>query len=389
MNFEYNEEQRQLADALARVMAKDYSFEARTAIVASATGCSEGVWHTLAELGVLALPFAEEHGGFGGGAVDLMPVMEALGEALVVEPYLSTVGLAAQCIVRSGNPAQQAANLPLVASGEIKLAFAHHERTMRYRPASVALRAVRGNAGWRLDGEKCMVLHGSLADRLVVSARSAGAAGERDGISLFLVDVNAAGVTFRSYRTIDEMPAADVMFDNVVVDDGAVLGEVGGALPVIEAVLDFATALLCAEAVGAMAYANAQTLEYLKTRRQYRTTIGSFQALQHRMVEMMIAHEQAKSMACVACVKVDSEQDPAERSRIVSAAKIRVAQACQLIGKESVQLHGGIGMTDELKLSHTFRRLMAIARQFGDMDYHLARFAQFDRVPAPEPLRAA
>lgn len=380
MNFEYNDEQRQLADALARFMARDYRFEARSAIVASATGCSDSVWDTLAELGVLALPIAEEHGGFGGGAVDLMPVMEAIGEALVVEPYLSTLGTAAQCIARSGSAAQQAAVLPMVAAGDMKLAFAHQERAMRYRPQSVALRATRSNAGWVLNGEKCMVLHGPLAHRLVVSARTAGVAGEQAGISLFLMDAAAPGVTYKSYRTIDEMPAADVLFDKVLLSDDAVLGEPGSALPVIDEVLDFATALVCAEAVGAIAYANAQTLEYLKTRRQYRTTIGSFQALQHRMVEMMIAHEQAKSMACLACVKVDSEHDPVQRSRIVSAAKIRVAQACELVGKESVQLHGGIGMTDELKLSHTFRRLMVIARQFGDRDHHLARFAMTDRV---------
>jgi alkylation response protein AidB-like acyl-CoA dehydrogenase len=380
MNFDYNDEQRQFADALGRFVAKDYGFEARKAIVASASGASDSVWKTLAELGVLALPLAGEHGGFDGGAVDLMPVMEAFGDALLVEPYLSTVGLAAQCIARSGSVSQQAAILPLVASGDMKLAFAHAERAARYRPQSVAMRAVGSATGWILDGEKCMVLHGPLADRVVVSARTAGVAGERDGISLFLVDPAAPGVTVKPYRTVDGMPAADMLFSQLALGDDALLGVAGGALPVIEEVFDFATALVCAEAVGAIAYANAQTLEYLKTRRQYRTTIGSFQALQHRMVEMMISHEQAKSMACLVCVKVDTETDPAARSRIVSAAKIRIAQACRLVAGESVQMHGGIGMTDELKLSHTFRRLLVIARQFGDMDYHLARFAQLDRT---------
>ena len=383
MNFEYNDEQKQLADAISRFVAKEYGFDARTQIVASESGSSESVWQTFAELGVLALPFAEEYGGFGGGAVDLMPVMEAIGEGLVVEPYLSTVGLAAQFLARAGSDAQKTAILPGVAEGTIKLAFAHIERQSRHRPENIALRATRNSDGWTLDGEKSMVIHGSLADQLVVSARSAGAAGDQNGISLFMVDAKAPGVTIKRFRTVDEMAAADIVFSGVNVADDALIGAADEALPVIEDVLDFATALLCAEAVGVIAWANAQTLEYLKTRRQYGATIGSFQALQHRMVEMMVAHEQAKSMACLACVKVDSERDARERRRIVSAAKIRVGQACRLVGQESVQMHGGIGMTDEMKLSHAFRRLMVIERQFGDIDYHLGRFAQMDQQPVP------
>lgn len=382
MNFEYSDEQKQFADALARFVARDYGFEARKKIVASGSGCSDSVWQTLAELGVLALPFAEEYGGFGAGAVDMMPVMEAFGGALLVEPYLSTAGLAAQFIVRGGSDAQRAAILPAVAAGKMKLAFAHMERHSRYRPESVAVRAKKldgAGDGWRIDGGKCMVLHGPVADWLVVSARTAGDAGERDGISLFLVDARAAGVTASPFRTVDEMPASDISFDQVKVGDDALIGVAGGALPLIEEVIDFATALVCAETVGAIADANAQTLEYLKTRRQFGVALGSFQALQHRMVEMMIEHEQAKSMACLACVKADTERDPRERSRIVSAAKIRIGHACRLVAHESVQLHGGIGMTEELKLSHTFRRLMVIAQQFGDVDYHLGRYARLDR----------
>jgi alkylation response protein AidB-like acyl-CoA dehydrogenase len=360
MKFDFNEEQQLLADSVRRFVAQDYGFEARRKVVASPEGCSASVWATIADLGLLGLPFSSEAGGFGGGAVDLMSAMEAFGDALLLEPYLSTV-MAAQFVARAGSAEQKERILPAVIEGRMKMAFAQTEKDARYDLAQVNVAA----QGSTISGEKLAVLHAPLADELVVSARSAS------GIGLYLVDAKAPGIAMRAFRTLDGMPAADVTFKSV---PAARIGE-GDALDLIEEVVDFATALVCAEAVGAMKYANETTLEYLKTRKQFGVPIGAFQALQHRMVDMVVSYEQAKSMASLACAKVDSAKDAAERKRVVSAAKIRIAEACRHVSQESVQLHGGMGMSEELKVSHTFRRLTAIAQQFGDADYHLERFS--------------
>jgi alkylation response protein AidB-like acyl-CoA dehydrogenase len=374
MDFEYTDEQKLLAETLRRFLATGYNFDARTKIVASAAGVSEDVWAALAEMGVLGVPFDAAHGGFGGTTVDMMIVMEALGEALVVEPYLATVGLGGRFVARGGTAAQQARILPGLVDGKTKMAFAHTERGARYALGQVGLRARAAGDGFVLDGEKCMVLHGGCADLLVVSARTAG--GERDprGVGLFLVDRRATGVALTEYRSIDEMRIADIRFTNVTVPHEALLGADGDGLELVEEVVDYATVLVCAEAVGAIKYAHDATLEYLKTRRQFGVPIGSFQALQHRMVDVLISYEQARSIACLACVKTDTAE-AAERRRVVSAAKIKIADAARHVSQESVQLHGGMGMTEELKISHTFRRLTAIAQAFGDADHHLARFA--------------
>ena len=374
MNFELNQEQQLLADSLKRFVTNDYTFDARTKIVDSPKGWSEKVWGGLAEMGLMGLPFPAEFDGFGGTAVDVMIVMEAIGEALVVEPYLPTVGLGGQFVVRGGSPAQQKRLLPSIAQGQCKMAFAHTEPGGRYDLAQVGLRARREGDGFVLDGDKRVVLHGAAADVLVVSARTAGQGMDPHGISLFLVDRTAPGVTVKEYRTIDELRAADVHLSGVSVSRDAMIGLEGAGLPLIEEVVDYATALHCAEAVGGIRYANDATLDYLKTRRQFGVPIGSFQALQHRMVDMVISYEQARSMAYLACVKVDTA-GPAERRRVVSAAKVKVADACRHVSQESVQLHGGMGMTDELKVSHTFRRLTVIAQTFGDAEHHLERFA--------------
>ena len=355
MNFDYNEEQQLLADSVRRFLSRDYGFEARKAIVASGEGWSPQVWRTFAEMGLTGLAFPADHGGFGGGAVDLMSVMEAFGEALVVEPYLPTL-MAGLAVARSS---EAAGVLPSVVEGTMRLAFAHAERGARCDLAVVNTRARKTGAGWVLEGEKAAVIGAPMADKLVVSARTA------DGISLFLTQ-NPRG---RPYATVDGMRAADLVFT------GEAVLEVGGGLPLIEELTDFATALVCAEAVGAMKFACDSTLEYLKTRKQFGVPIGSFQALQHRMVDMVIAQEQARSMACLACSKVDQSRDSKERARAVSAAKIKIADAARHISQEAVQLHGGMGMSAELKVSHTFRRLTVIAGQFGDADHHLARFA--------------
>ena len=380
MNFDLTEEQQLLADSLKRYLANEYSIDKRAKIVDSTNGWSETVWAAFAEMGLLGVPFAEEHGGFGGSAVDVMLVMEALGEGLVVEPYWVNVGLAGRLVARAGSEAQQKRILPALIQGKQRLAFAHTERTARYDLGHVGTRAKRSGAGYALEGEKRAVLAGGAADTLIVSGRTSGGETDPAGISLFLVDRSAPGVTLKEYRTIDELRAADVWLSGVSVPAEARLGDEGRALPLIEDAADYATALLCAEAVGAIRFANEATLEYLKTRRQFGVPIGSFQALQHRMVDMVISYEQARSMACLACVKVDSAP-PDERRRAVSAAKIKVADACRHVSQEAVQLHGGMGI-EELKVSHTFRRLTMIGQTFGDAEHHLERYAAADGVGA-------
>ncbi len=374
MNFDYTEEQQLLANSVQQFMAREYTFEARRAIVESESGYSEQVWSSLAAMGLLGLPFSSQVGGFGGGAVDLMPVMAAIGEGLLLEPYLATVGLGGQFIARGGSPTQQQAILPALMEGKCKLAFAQTERGARYDLAHIGCRANTSDNGYVIDGEKCVVLHGPCADHIIVSARTAGQETDPNGISLFLVDRNAPGVSLNSYKTLDNLRAADIRFSATVVPADALIGVEGRALDLIEEVTDYAIALLCAETVGAVKFANDATLEYLKTRKQFGVPIGSFQALQHRVVDMLITYEQVKSMACLACVKVDSTE-AAERHRVIAAAKIKVSDACRHISQEAVQLHGGMGMTEELKVSHTFRRLTTISQTFGDAEHHLERFA--------------
>jgi alkylation response protein AidB-like acyl-CoA dehydrogenase len=374
MDFEYSEEQRLLADTLKRFLTTNYSLDARAKILASEEGYSQEVWAALAEMGLLGLPYDAEYGGFGGSAVDVMIVMEAIGEGLVLEPYLATVGLGGQVVARAGTEAQKRRILTAVAEGKAKLALAQTERGARYDLRHVATAARRAGAGWVLDGEKCAVLHGGCADLLIVPARTAGGVTDPRGISLFLVPQGTPGVTLREYRTIDNLRAVDLRLSAAAVPEEVLIGPEGGGLALLEEVVDYGTALLCAEAVGAIRYANEATLAYLKSRRQFGVPIGSFQVLQHRMVDMLISYEQSRSMACLACVKVDTA-DAAERRRVVSAAKIKIADACRHVSQEAVQLHGGMGMTEDLKISHTFRRLTMIAQTFGDVDHHLERFA--------------
>jgi alkylation response protein AidB-like acyl-CoA dehydrogenase len=375
MDFEYSDEQRLLSETLRKFLSTAYSFEARAKIVASASGHSDDVWAVLAEMGILGVPFDAEHGGFGGTMVDMMVVMEALGEFLVVEPYLATVGLGGRFVARGGTEAQQKRLLPPLVQGRLKMAFAQTERGSRYDLRHVATRATRSGDGYVLDGAKHMVLHGGAADVLVVSARTAGGDRDADGISLFLVERAAPGVALAEYRTLDNLRVADVTLSGVRVGREALVGAEGDGFELADEVVDHATALVCAEAVGAIKYAHEATLEYLKTRRQFGVPIGSFQALQHRMVDILISYEQARSIACLACVKVDSP-DVTERRRAVSAAKIKIAEACRHVSQEAVQLHGGMGMTEELKISHTFRRLTSLGQAFGDAEHHLERFAR-------------
>jgi alkylation response protein AidB-like acyl-CoA dehydrogenase len=355
MNFDYNEEQQLLADSVRRYLGKSYDFESRKKIVAG-QGWSAEAWAQFAQMGLTGLPLSADHGGFGGGAVDLMGVMEAFGEALVVEPYLPLV-LAARLIERGASSAQKESLLPGIVEGRTKLALAHNEKGARYAIDAVRTSASRKGGGWALDGEKAAVIGAPSADRLVVSARSEGA------IALFLVDV--ASVNLHAYRTMDERLAADVVLRGTAAEP------IEGGLAALQAAMDLGTALVCAEAVGAMKFACDTTLEYLKTRKQFGAPIGTFQSLQHRMVDMFISVEQARSMACLAASRADAGGDP----RSISAAKIKIADAARHVSQEAVQLHGGMGMSEELKVSHAFRRLTVLAREFGDADHHLARFA--------------
>jgi alkylation response protein AidB-like acyl-CoA dehydrogenase len=375
VNFDIDEDQQLLEDSVRRFLRKDYSFDARREIMRSPSGVSERVWTTFAEMGLLALPIPESYGGFGAGAVKLMGIMECIGEELVVEPYLSTVGLGAQFVSRWGSEPQKKDILPAIAQARLKMAFAQTEDGARYDLAHVGAVVKKSAGGWIISGEKRVVIDAAVSGKMIVSARTSGNTRDATGISLFVVNTPAPGIRLKRYATLDGLRAADVTFDNVSVNADALIGEEGAALSMIQEVVDFATALVCAEAVGAIRSANEATLAYIKNRKQFGVPIGSFQVLQHRMVDMVMAYEQVKSMACLACVHADTTADATERARVISAAKIRVADACRQVSQDAIQLHGGMGLSDEMKISHTFRRLTMIARQFGDADHHLERFA--------------
>lgn len=369
MHFDFKEEQLQFADALKRWIGRDYGFEQRRAIVASSQGTSDAAWATLAVLGMTALPVPEAQGGFDGTAVDLFVVMRELGRGLVVEPYFATV-LGSQFLKLGG------AHGPLleqVAQGSLKLACALGERQARHELCDIATRAQGVDGGWRLDGEKTAVVHGLEAGVLVVSARSAGGQRDEAGITLFALPADAPGVRLTGLRTLDGQRAATLRLDGVQLGPDAVIGTPGSGWDILEAAADYGAGLLCAEALGAMEALFEATLDYLKTRQQFGVPIGKFQALQHRMADMVIHLEQARSMALLAAVTLDG-LDAGERRRVVSAAKYRVGQAARFIGQQAVQLHGGMGVTDELAAAHYFKRLSMIELTLGDRDHHLARF---------------
>lgn len=412
MHFELNGEQQQLADAIRRWIGRDYGFEARRAIVHSEPGVSPDAWATMVELGLTALPVPEEHGGFGGDALAMFGVMQELGRGLVVEPYMATV-LGAEFLRQGGG---HGALLERVAAGDVKLACALGEQRSRHDAFEIATRVEAVDGGYRLHGEKRVVLHGAEADALIVSARGAqGAVGsvssgstgdvgsvgsvgsggsgdneqDMDGVSLFVVPRDSAGLRVTGYRTLDGLRAANVVLDGVVVARDAVIGAVEEGGAILDAALDYGAGLLCAEALGAMQALFDTTLEYLKTRQQFGAPIGKFQALQHRMADMAIHLEQARSMALLAALALarsgsgadanagvsrDAAANIETRRRVVSAAKYRVGLAARFIGQGAIQLHGGMGVTDELPASHYFKRLSMIELTLGDMDHHLERF---------------
>ena len=372
MDFNYSNEQTALRDTLQRFIDREYDFERRRELAQSALGYSAEGWARFAEFGLLSLPFPEDFGGFGGKTVDIMLVMELIGRGLLLEPYSSTVVMCGGLVRDAGSLSVKQSLLPRIGTGEIKLALACYEALARYDLAQVNCTAASGGGGWRLTGQKTVVLDAPSADYFLVSARSG--AGDAREISVFLVGREAQGVSLLAYPTQSGGRAGDLRLDDVWVGPDALIGAPGEGLDIVERAVDLGAAALCAEAVGIIAALNEATLNYLKTRKQFGVPIGKFQALQHRMADMFIAAEQARSMAILAAVHADSE-DAALRRRSVSAAKAYIGQAARLVGQQSVQLHGAMGVVDDVIVSHYFKRLTMIELTLGDTDFHLGRFA--------------
>jgi alkylation response protein AidB-like acyl-CoA dehydrogenase len=368
MDFNYSSEQLALQDTLQRFVTREYSFESRRELAKSELGFSAEAWAQYAELGLLALPFPLEFDGLGGNAVDVMLTMEWVGRGLLLEPYLSTVVICGAAIRDSAGDEMKSRLLPPLCRGELKFALACYEAASRYDPSRIDCRAVPYEGGWRLSGQKTVVLDAPSADHFLVTAR------EADGISLFLVPRASAGLSLFSYPTQSGARAADVQLDGVSLRPDALIGNAGEGLSIVERAVDRGAAALCAEASGIVTALNEATLSYLKSRKQFGVPIGKFQALQHRMADMFIAQEQVRSMAINAAVYADSE-DPAERRRAVSGAKAYTGQYARMVGQQAVQLHGAMGVVDEFIVSHYFKRLTMIDLTLGDTDFHLARFS--------------
>jgi pimeloyl-CoA dehydrogenase small subunit len=375
MDFDLSEEQRLLKESVDGLLGSSYDFESRKKYGAEKGGWSKSVWNKLAEQGLLGLPFSEDDGGFGAGAVETMIVMEALGKALVLEPYLATVVLGGGFLRRGGSAAQKEAYIPAIIDGSETFAFAQLEKNSRYDLADVSTSAKKKGDGWVIDGEKFVVLNGENADVLVVTARTKGGQRDANGIGVFLVFGNAKGVSKKGYPTQDGLHAADITFTGVEVGADAAIGDPEGGLPLIERVVDDARIAMCAEAVGAMDESLKSTVEYLKTRTQFGVPIGSFQVLQHRAADMFVAVEQARSMSMFATMAADFD-DAKARANAVAAAKVQIGKSGKFVGQQAIQLHGGIGMTMEAKIGHYFKRLTMIENTFGDSDYHLRRVSE-------------
>jgi pimeloyl-CoA dehydrogenase small subunit len=371
MDFNFTEEQTMIRDSLAKLIKDKYDFDTRRKTVASKEGWRPAMWAQFAELGLLAAPFSEDDGGLGGGPIDAMVVMEEFGKGLVVEPFLQTV-VCAGGFLKRGSAAQKAEHLAPLVAGERVFAFAYAEPKGRYNLADLETTAKKDGAGWKISGHKAVVIGAPWASHLIVTARTAGGRRDTKGIGVFIVAKDAKGVTTRDYPTVDGRRASEVHFDNVSIGADAVIGDAGNGLPLIERVTDEAIAALCAEACGAMKVAQAMTVEYSRTRKQFGTPIGKFQVLQHKMVDMFMEAEQSVSMTYMATLKLD--EDEITRKKSASAAKVRIGQAGRFVGQNAIQIHGGMGMTDELAIGHYFKRLTIIDSEFGNVDHHLKRY---------------
>jgi alkylation response protein AidB-like acyl-CoA dehydrogenase len=373
MDFTLSEEQQLLKDSVERFVRENYELSQRREHVASDDGFSRDHWAMMAELGWLGAAMPEEYGGIGGGAAETMVIMEGFGNGLVVEPYFATAVLGGNLVLRGGNDAQKSALLPALVEGKLMLAFAYAEPRSRYDLHHVETTAKKNGGGYVLNGRKGVVVHGGTADKLIVSARTGGSARDRDGITLFLIDRGAKGVTLRGYQTIDGLRAAELELDNVSVGTDGVLGAVDRGITLIEDTARRGMAALAAEAVGVMDKMQALTNEYLQTREQFGRPLGKFQALQHRMVDILIACEESRSATYVANLRLDDDADACDQA--ATAAKVKIGQCGRLVGQSAIQLHGGMGMTDEMSIGHYFKRLAMIDLMFGDHAHHLKRYA--------------
>ena len=374
MNFDLTEEQQMIRDSIARFVQDDYDWDTRRAIAASDSGMSDKAWSTFAELGWLSIPFSEEDGGFGGNIVDTMVIMEEIGKGLIVEPYFPTVVLLGGLLKRAGNEGQRSALIPGIIDGSVLGAFAYLERQSRFEMADCLTTATAEGDSYTINGEKTVVFNGMNASKIAVLARTSGSQSDREGLSLFVVDADAEGVSRIEVPMMDGQRCANIRFDNVKVSADMRLGTEGGAMETVESLVREAIIALCAEAVGCMGTLNAKTLEYTKTREQFGTAIGSFQSLQHRMVDTMIAYEQAKSLLFKAVCEF--KEDPASADLTINALKVLIDRNGKQVYGEAIQMHGGMGITDELDIGHYAKRLMMIGTTFGDAMHHMTEFTE-------------
>jgi len=372
MDLSFTEEQSMLRDTVASFLSDKYDFDKRRAIIGSETGWRPDYWKAFAEeLGILGAPFSEEMGGLGGGGAENMIVMEEFGKALVVEPYLGTVVIGGGFMKHSGY-AGAADIIGQIIEGKSTIAFAYAEPQGRYNWADLKTTAKKDGAGYVLNGHKAVVVGAPWASHLIVTARTGGAQRDAGGVSVFLVEKGAKGVVTRDYPTVDGLRASEVYFENVAVGADALIGGEGEALPLVEKVIDEATAAICAEAVGVLRKLHEGTLEYTRQRKQFGQPIAQFQVLQHRMVDMFIQVEQSVSMTYMATIKLSD--DDAERAKAIASAKVQIGRACRFVGQSAIQLHGGMGMTNEMAIGHYFKRATMIESLFGSVDHHLARY---------------
>ena len=374
MDFSFTDEQALLQDSVQRFIQNSYAFDSRQKLIKTEDGFSRENWASFAELGWLALPFSEESGGFGGTAVETMILMEEFGKGLVVEPYLTTVLMSGSIIEAGGSSAQKEGVLAEIMAGTKLAALAYVEPQARFNLADVTTTAAAEGDGYVINGFQGVVMGGPSADVLIVPARTAGEQRDEAGITLFLVDANSNGISKRDYPTIDGGRASEITLENVTVDASAVIGEVGGGFALLEVGINNGILGVGAEAVGAMEVLYKTTVEYCKTREQFGQPIGKFQVLQHRMVDMFMEHEQAKSLLYMAAIRM-SENDAEEARKAISALKVQIGKGGRFVGQQAIQLHGGMGMTDELNVGHYFKRLTAIETLFGNVDYHLKKYS--------------
>ena len=377
MDFELSSEQTLLKDSVDRFVKDNYELAARRALVASDLGFSKDNWDLFAEMGWLGLPFSEESGGYGGSNVDVSILMESFGEGLVVEPYMATVLLGGRLVEMAGTADQKETILAAVIEGKMQLAFGYSEPQSRFDLFDVTTTATASGDGYVLNGHKGLVYHAGSADKIIVTARSPGGQRDKAGISLFIVDANTKGLSLKSYRTLDGQRASEVILDGVEVGRDAMLGAEGQAFPIVEKVTDLAIGAASAEAVGAMRRDNQMTIEYVKTRQQFGSPIGSNQVIKHRLADMLIEEEQSKAMSDMAAMRADMAKETRSDDQVqtASATKARIGEAAKFVGEQGIQLHGGIGMTDEYAIGHYYKRLQTIDKLFGNVDYHLRRFS--------------